>query len=155
MKFLKVSVVAGIIIKNKKILIGKRKDDDIGGGKWEFPGGKIEIGETNEEALERELQEELGIYAKIGRALMNYEHRFKTTIYDIHFMEIIEYEGEILNNAHSVIKWVKFLNLWNTTLFQEIIDLFNFFLKSDQLVLDEEYEISAICNSQRHIDGSC
>ena len=42
---------------------------------------------------------------------MNYEHRFKTTIYDIRFMEIIEYEGEILNNAHSVIKWVKFLNL--------------------------------------------
>lgn len=111
MKFLKISVVAAIIIKNKEILIGKRKDDDIGGGKWEFPGGKIEIGETNEEALERELHEELGIYAKIGKELMNYEHMFKTTIYNISFMEIIEYEGEILNNAHSVIKWVKLSNL--------------------------------------------
>ena len=111
MKFLKISVVAAIIIKNKEILIGKRKDDDIGGGKWEFPGGKIEIGETNEEALERELHEELGIYAKIGKELMNYEHMLKTTIYNISFMEIIEYEGEILNNAHSVIKWVKLSNL--------------------------------------------
>lgn len=111
MKFLRINVVAGIIINQNKILIGKRKDKDIGGGKWEFPGGKIEVGETNSEALERELYEELGISVKIGKELMNYEHVFKTTIYNITFMEIIDYEGEICNNAHSEIKWVKFLNL--------------------------------------------
>ena len=111
MKFLRINVVAGIIINQNKILIGKRKDKDIGGGKWEFPGGKIEIGETNSEALERELYEELGISVKIGKELMNYEHMFKTTIYNISFMEIIDYEGEICNNAHSEIKWVKFSNL--------------------------------------------
>jgi len=110
-KFLRINVVAGIIINQNKILIGKRKDKDIGGGKWEFPGGKIEVGETNSEALERELYEELGISVKIGKELMNYEHVFKTTIYNITFMEIIDYEGEICNNAHSEIKWVKFLNL--------------------------------------------
>ena len=111
MKFLRINVVAGIIINQNKILIGKRKDEDIGGGKWEFPGGKIEIGETNSEALERELYEELGISVKIGKELMNYEHMFKTTIYNISFMEIIDYDGEIRNNAHSEIKWVKFSNL--------------------------------------------
>ena len=111
MKFLRINVVAGIIINQNKILIGKRKDKDIGGGKWEFPGGKIKIGETNSEALERELYEELGISAKIGKELMNYEHMFKTTIYNISFMEIIDYDGEIRNNAHSEIKWVKFSNL--------------------------------------------
>ena len=111
MKFLSINVVAGIVINQNKILIGKRKDKDIGGGKWEFPGGKIEIGETNSEALERELYEELGISVKIGKELMNYEHMFKTTIYNISFMEIIDYEGEIRNNAHSEIKWVKFSNL--------------------------------------------
>ena len=111
MKFLRINVVAAIIINKNRILIGKRKDEDIGGGKWEFPGGKIEIGEANSEALERELYEELGISAKIGKELMNYEHMFKTTIYNISFMEIIEYEGEIRNNAHSEIKWVKFSNL--------------------------------------------
>ena len=104
-------MVAAIIINKNRILIGKRKDEDIGGGKWEFPGGKIEIGETNSEALERELYEELGISVKIGKELMNYEHMFKTTIYNISFMEIIDYEGEIRNNAHSEIKWVKFSNL--------------------------------------------
>ena len=111
MKFLRINVVAGIIINQNKILIGKRKDKDIGGGKWEFPGGKIEVGETNSEALERELYEELGISAKIGKELMNYEHMFKTTIYNISFMEIIDYDGKISNNAHSEIKWVKFSNL--------------------------------------------
>ena len=111
MKFLRINVVAGIIINQNKILIGKRKDKDIGGGKWEFPGGKIEIGETISKALERELYEELGISAKIGKELMNYEHMFKTTIYNISFMEIIDYDGEIRNNAHSEIKWVKFSNL--------------------------------------------
>ncbi len=111
MKFLRINVVAAIIINKKRILIGKRKDEDIGGGKWEFPGGKIEIGEANSEALERELYEEVGISAKIGKELMNYEHMFKTTIYNISFMEIIDYEGEIRNNAHSEIKWVRFSNL--------------------------------------------
>ena len=111
MKFLRINVVAAIIINKKRLLIGKRKDEDIGGGKWEFPGGKIEIGETISKALERELYEELGISAKIGKELMNYEHVFKTTIYNITFMEIIDYEGEICNNAHSEIKWVKFSNL--------------------------------------------
>ena len=111
MKFLRINVVAGIIINQNKILIGKRKDKDIGGGKWEFPGGKIEVGETNSEALERELYEELGISVKIGKELMNYEHLFKTTIYNITFMEITDYEGEIRNNAHSEIKWVKFSKL--------------------------------------------
>ena len=111
MKFLRINVVAGIIINQNKILIGKRKDKDIGGGKWEFPGGKIEFGETNSEALERELYEELGISVKIGKELMNYEHLFKTTIYNITFMEITDYEGEIRNNAHSEIKWVKFSKL--------------------------------------------
>ena len=111
MKFLRINVVAAIIINKKRILIGKRRDEDIGGGKWEFPGGKIEIGETISKALERELYEELGISAKIGKELMNYEHMFKTTIYNITFMEIIDYEGEICNNAHSEIKWVKFSNL--------------------------------------------
>ncbi len=111
MKFLRINVVAGIIINQNKILIGKRKDKDIGGGKWEFPGGKIKVGETNSEALERELYEELGISVKIGKELMKYEHLFKTTIYNIAFMEITDYEGEIYNNAHSEIKWVKFSNL--------------------------------------------
>ena len=132
MKFLRINVVAGIIINQNKILIGKRKDKDIGGGKWEFPGGKIEVGETNSEALERELYEELGISVKIGKELMNYEHMFKTTIYNISFMEIIDYDGEIRNNAHSEIKWVKFSNLLEYDFISGDDRFIQFFLKVNQ-----------------------
>ena len=75
--------------------------------------GETETGllEGADPLLERELYEELGISVKIGKELMNYEHMFKTTIYNISFMEIIDYDGEIRNNAHSEINWVKFSNL--------------------------------------------
>ena len=129
---MRINVVAAIIINKNRILIGKRKDEDIGGGKWEFPGGKIEIGEANSEALERELYEELGISAKIGKELMNYEHMFKTTIYNISFMEIIDYDGEIRNNAHSEIKWVKFSNLLEYDFISGDDRFIQFFLKVNQ-----------------------
>ena len=61
MKFPAIFVVSGLLIKNKKVLIAKRAKEDKGGGLWEFPGGKIEYGETNRVALKRELREELGV----------------------------------------------------------------------------------------------
>ena len=56
-----ISVTAALLIKNNRILIAKRKHSDKLSGKWEFPGGKIEEGETPEECLKRELKEELNI----------------------------------------------------------------------------------------------
>lgn len=60
------TVVAGIIQKDGKFLIAKRKESKCLGNKWEFPGGKLEPGETFEEALKRELKEELDIETRIG-----------------------------------------------------------------------------------------
>ena len=58
----RVDVAAGILIDGKgHILLAQRADHQHQGGKWEFPGGKIEVGETPEQALCRELQEELGV----------------------------------------------------------------------------------------------
>ena len=61
-------VVAGIIRKGERILLAQRKDDcPREPGKWEFPGGKVERGESPEKALEREMMEELGIKIKAGK----------------------------------------------------------------------------------------
>lgn len=58
----RVDVAAGILVDGKgHILLAQRADHQHQGGKWEFPGGKIEVGETPEQALCRELQEELGV----------------------------------------------------------------------------------------------
>ena len=62
-------VTAAVIEKDGRILIAKRRIGDRHGGRWEFPGGKIDSGETPEECLKRELREELGIEAEIGELL--------------------------------------------------------------------------------------
>ena len=61
-----IPVVAGILRREGRILIARRPEGRHMGGKWEFPGGKIEEGETPEEALSRELYEELGIQTRTG-----------------------------------------------------------------------------------------
>ncbi|MBV9222550.1 MAG: NUDIX domain-containing protein, partial [Acidobacteriaceae bacterium] len=67
---------AGIIHRNGQILVGQRRGDDRHPFKWEFPGGKVEAGETPQQALVRELREELRIEATIGSELARYEHEY-------------------------------------------------------------------------------
>ena len=59
-----------------RILISERRADCAYAGKWEFPGGKVEPGDTVEQALQRELHEELGIEVHAARPLIRFEHRY-------------------------------------------------------------------------------
>ena len=71
------TVVAALILRDSKILVCQRRRDDSHALQWEFPGGKVETGETPREALARELREELGIEATIGRELFRTRHRYR------------------------------------------------------------------------------
>ena len=64
-----IDVTAAILVKDGKILIAKRKPEEKQPDKWEFPGGKIEIGESAQECLKREMQEEFGIDVRVGKFL--------------------------------------------------------------------------------------
>lgn len=65
-----VVAVKGIVLKNKKVLIVKREEEDeVGAGTWEMPGGKIEFGEKLEDALIREIKEEVGLEVIVGKLL--------------------------------------------------------------------------------------
>jgi 8-oxo-dGTP diphosphatase len=66
-------VVAGVLVRDRQLLIGQRMASDRHGLKWEFPGGKVEQGETPKEALARELREELDVEAVIGAEIARYE----------------------------------------------------------------------------------
>ena len=70
------TIGVGVIWKDGKILIGRRRDDQMLGGLWEFPGGKREPGETFEQCLRRELVEELGIEVEVGALLEEITHEY-------------------------------------------------------------------------------
>lgn len=76
-----VTVTAGVIYHNGKILIAQRRKDKSLGGFWEFPGGKIEAGETCQQTLEREIKEEFDIKIQAGKYLM--EHTYAYPDFDL------------------------------------------------------------------------
>ena len=71
-------VVAALILREEKVLICQRRPDQPMALKWEFPGGKVEEGESAEEALRRELDEELGISADIGQRVAHTLHTYRS-----------------------------------------------------------------------------
>ncbi len=79
---------------------------------WEFPGGKIEAGESPEEALARELHEELGIQAAIGAPVTHIRHNYRHGgAVDLQFFAVHEFSGEIENRIFHQLKWVRIEDL--------------------------------------------
>ena len=113
MKFPVIPVSSGLIIQNNKVLIGLRSESDNGGGLWEFPGGKIEIDESSEDAVIRELNEELDIVVHKPKKIMQYLHRFKNLIYDISFFEVTSFKGSIKKIVHDELEWVDLASINN------------------------------------------
>ena len=102
-----VRVVAGVIRdREDNILIAKRPLHVHQGGKWEFPGGKIEVGESREQALVRELAEELGIQSTRFSPLIQIRHNYsdKSVLLDV--WEVTEFEGLASGKEGQEIKWV-------------------------------------------------
>lgn len=99
-------VVAAVIQKNNKVLIDKRKAGGLLGGLWEFPGGKVEEGETHHEALIREIKEELGVDIQITSDFGQYKHaytHFKITVF-VFRCEIVN--GKPVPIEADEIQWV-------------------------------------------------
>lgn len=93
-----IPVVAGIMLRDGMIFAAQRNEKAHQGLKWEFPGGKVEKGETPEQALERELFEELGIRTKTGALFSEKIHVYpeKTVRVLFYFTEIVSGEPKAL-----------------------------------------------------------
>ncbi|MBL7543891.1 MAG: 8-oxo-dGTP diphosphatase MutT [Bdellovibrionaceae bacterium] len=101
-----IPVVAGFLKKDQKILVGQRPENHSLAGLWEFPGGKIEIGETPEQALQRELNEELGIEAQIGELKLACTHSYGDVGIIILFFEVNYWKGEPKAKHHLMLEWI-------------------------------------------------
>jgi len=99
-------VTAAVIEKDGRILIAKRRKGDLHGGRWEFPGGKIDLGETPEECLERELREELGIEAEIGEEICRTSFSYMLVPLELIVFSARHVSGEFRALDHDEIKWV-------------------------------------------------
>ena len=100
-----IPVVAGFVIKQGQVLIGERISKDMDPA-WEFPGGKIEWGESPEEALTRELREELSIEAEVGDLKLACTHSYKNTGIVLIFYSVPYWKGEVKLDHYEKIKWV-------------------------------------------------
>ena len=107
-------VVAALIVRGTaaeegagvEVLICQRKPDQPMSLKWEFPGGKIEPGESSEDALARELNEELGITATIGRRVARVRHKYRNGgAIDLQFFLVNDYAGELENRIFNDMRW--------------------------------------------------
>ena len=100
-------VVAGIIVKDNKILIAQRAKKDDLCGKWEFPGGKMEPGETEQECLKRELFEELGIEAEIGEYFCSSPFEYHGIPMELLAYYVTSFSNEFILYEHTQIAWVE------------------------------------------------
>ncbi|HHW29884.1 MAG TPA: (deoxy)nucleoside triphosphate pyrophosphohydrolase [Syntrophomonadaceae bacterium] len=101
-----IKVAAAILVKDGRILIAKRLPSDKLANKWEFPGGKLKPGESPEECLRREMQEEFQVEVSVERFFCDSRYRYEHA--DIYLMAYIArlIKGELVPTCHAEYRWV-------------------------------------------------
>lgn len=106
-----VQVVAAAIIHDEKILIVRRGPKQSGAGEWEFPGGKIEVGESSESALNREIYEELHLQVKVQKAVGKFVYHYPAKDIELKLFFCILQDGAVPEDIylleHDAAVWVR------------------------------------------------
>jgi 8-oxo-dGTP diphosphatase len=104
------TVAAALIVRDSKLLVCQRHRDDSHGLEWEFPGGKVEPGESPAQALLRELHEELGVDASIGKELFRTRHRYRDSQSEfqiIFFRADVDHSASLQNLVFEKFEWAE------------------------------------------------
>ncbi len=102
---MKVVVVAGAIERDGRYLAARRTRPDWAAGRWEFPGGKVEAGESEESALSRELHEELGVDTEIVRRVSGEWALHDNLVLHLYVVHLLSGEPRALDH-HDELRWV-------------------------------------------------
>jgi len=101
-----VDVAAAVILRpDGSFLLGRRPPDGFYAGYWEFPGGKVEAGESPRDALLRELQEELGITLETAYPWITREFVYPHAHVRLHFYRVLRWQGELRDLQHDALEW--------------------------------------------------
>ncbi len=133
MKIKQIKVVAGLILKNDKLLICQRPKFKEHPLKWEFPGGKIKNDETNEEALIREINEELSINIINCEELISYNFNYKDINKKvfIYFYLVNNFSGKVLNNFHKELKWIEIKDIREYDFLEGDLKIIEYIISND------------------------
>lgn len=101
-----VEVAVGVILRDSKVFITKRANNVHQGGKWEFPGGKKESDETIEQALNRELQEEVAITVLKPSSLLRIHHDYPDKSVSLEVFVVDKFDGEPSSQEGLLSQWV-------------------------------------------------
>ena len=125
-----IEVVAALICKNNNVLIARRSTGDENVyGKWEFPGGKVEPGETDEIAIEREIKEEFDMNIKAKKFITNNICEYPNRTIDLRLYECEYVSGDFKLHDHFDSKWVEVKDLLNYDLAKADIPLAQYLIK--------------------------
>jgi len=103
-----ITVVAGLIGRGDELLACQRHENGAFPLKWEFPGGKVETGESDFAALQRELKEELDITVHDALEVFRHNHAYPDgPTVSLRFFRVVRYDGAVINRVFQSIKWVK------------------------------------------------
>ena len=101
-----VDVAAAVILRDDgAFLLGRRPPGTVYAGWWEFPGGKVEAGETPHAALVRELAEELGVVVEAAWPWITREHVYEHAHVRLHFFRVVRWTGELRDLQHDALEW--------------------------------------------------
>lgn len=101
-----IHVVAGVLVKERTVLLAQRPEGVHLGGLWEFPGGKVEAGESAQEALTRELREEVGIVVRCAERLHEHTHAYPEKSVRLDIWCVTEWHGEVVPGEGQPLEWV-------------------------------------------------
>jgi 8-oxo-dGTP diphosphatase len=100
-------VAAGVLRDGSgRVLIAQRPEGKYAAGFWEFPGGKIQSGESPLQALCRELAEEIGVQVSAASPLMTLRHSYPERVVELHVFEVSQYSGRAHGLEGQSLRWV-------------------------------------------------